>query len=296
MAEDTAPSVEEDAGGVIEPWENPIKLKPGEPTVGRPVSEILAEANASSERTARDGGWTGAKLRYRWVDGETYNIVVAKNAVTTLKLFPGEGYVNYAYGYEHFGPEILPTWSGTRDQKAMAYGPAQTSIPITPWVSGRCTDLTIYTTWRDIFINICATGTRKAYNKSVEWWMPGEELRRFTAALRSGEIAVPTVEPATGVPHAEVNARYAVDGAVSEGWATKEWLAFNDSRKTYVVPPSGLPFNPVPAVRTAGGGDTPLFRSLPRRDVEGSYYQIDALPPEIMMVHGDETLTLRRLP
>jgi len=220
--------------------------------------------------------------------------VVAKDTTTTLKLFPGEGFVNYSYGYENFGPEIKATWSGTRDAKAMPYGPAQTAIPITPWVSGRCTDLTIYTTWRDILINMCATGTKKAYNKIVEWWMPGEELRRFADALASGEVVAPTIEPATGIPNAEVKARYKPVNK-PEGWSADEWIAFNDGKRSYVVPPSGLPFDPVPAVRTAGVGNTVEFRKRNRLDGQGTYFQISALPPEILMVYGAEMLTLRRV-
>jgi type IV secretory pathway VirB9-like protein len=296
MVEQPETPTEEDTSGVVEPWDNPIKVTPGEPAPYQTVTALLQSQNDAAVRDARTGAWRGAKLIYRWVDGEIYNVVATKNRITTLKLFPGEGFVNYSYGYEYFGPEVKATWSGTRDAKAMSFGPAQTSIPITPWVSGKCTDLTIYTTWREIFINICSTGTIKAYNRSVEWWMPGEELRRFSNAVKSGQIAAPTVEPATGIPHAEVNAKYTVHGQAPGGWSAKEWVAFNDGRKTYVVPPVGLPFDPVPTIRNSGTGETPSFRKKQRLDLEGSFYQIDALPPEIVMVNGDETLSLRRLP
>lgn len=294
MVEQQGPDEVEDTSDVVEPWNNPIKVTPGEPTPQQTTRQLLTQQNASSTRSIHDGAWKGAKLRYRWVDGETYNVVAAKGATTTLKLFPGEGFNNYSYGDEHFGPELKDTWSGTRDAKAMPYGPAQTAIPITPWVSGRCTDLTIYTTWRDILINLCSTGTKKAYNKIVEWWMPGEELRRFADALASGEVAAPTIEPTTGIPHAEVKARYKPVNK-PEGWSADEWIAFNDGKRSYVVPPTGLPFEPVPAVRSAGSGNTVEYRKRNRLDGNGMYFQIASLPPEIIMVHGSEVLTLRRV-
>ena len=158
----------EDTSDVVEPWNNPIKVTPGEPTPQQTDRQLLTQRLAESKRSIHDGAWKGAKLRYRWVDGETYDVVAVKDATTTLKLFPGEGFNNFSYGDENFGPELKDTWSGTRDAKAMPYGPAQVSIPVTPWVKNRCTDLTIYTTLRDILINLCSTGTKKAYNKIVE--------------------------------------------------------------------------------------------------------------------------------
>lgn len=279
---------------VVEPWSNPIKVIPGKPTPQQTDRQLLTQQNAISKRSIHDGAWKGAKLRYRWVDGETYDVVAVKDATTTLKLFPGEGFNNYSYGDENFGAPLEDTWSGTRDAKAMSYGPAQTAIPITPWVSGKCTDLTIYTTWRDILINLCSTGTKKAYNKIVEWWMPGEELRRFADALATGEVSAPTIEPSTGIPNAEVKARYKPVNA-PEGWDAEEWIAFNDGKRTFVVPPVGLPFEPVPAVRSGGAGDTPEFRKRNRLDGQGTYFQVAALPPEILMVHGADMLTLRRM-
>lgn len=294
MVEQTAPEEEVEPADVVEPWNNPIKIMPGEPAPRRTVQDILNEQNASAARSIRDGGWKGAKLRYRWIDGDTYDVVAAKDSITTLKLFPGEGFNNFAYGDENFGPELVGTWSGTRDGKAMPFGPAQVSIPVTPWVRGKCTDLTIYTTWRDILINLCSTGTKKAYNKVVEWWMPGEELRRFADALATGEVSAPTIEPSTGIPNAEVKARYKPANA-PEGWDAEEWVAFNDGRRTYVVPPAGLPFDPVPTVRGGNVGATPEFRKRNRLDGQGTYFQISALPPEILMVHGSDMLTLRRV-
>jgi len=285
---------EEDTSGVVEPWSNPIKVSPGEPAPRRTVQQILNDADAKSRRSVQDGGWKGAKLRYRWVDGESYDIVVAKDRTTTLKLFPGEGFNNYSYGEEGFGPPLEATWSGTRDAKAMPYGPAQTAIPIVPWVSKGCTDLTIYTTWRDILINVCATGKSKPHNRIVEWWMPGEELRRFADALASGEVSAPTMEPATGVPHAEIKARYKVTGEKPEGWSANDWVAFHDGKRTYIVPPAGLPFTAVPALMSAEGGETPIFRHRQRLDQQGGYYQIEALPPEIIMTYGSQTLTFQR--
>jgi hypothetical protein len=293
MVEMPQPEHEEDTSDVVGPWGNPIKMVPGQPD-RRSVSAILKEANDSSLADVRDGQWQKAKLRFRWEDGTPYKIVTAKNRVTSLKLFPGEGYVNHAFGDDrHFGLE--PTWAGTRDQKAMPYGPAQTSVPVIPWEAGKCTDLTIYTTWREIMVETCSVSTQSPYNRSVEWWMPGEELRLYADALKSGEVAAPTMEPATGVPMAQVQAKYKPE-ANPDGWASKEWLAFHNGKKTYVIPPVGLPFTPVPVVRNAGGSDTPSFRSRQRLDMQGSYFEIDALPPEILMAHGSEMLTLRRVP
>ncbi len=294
MVEQPALEEEGEPADVVGPWGNPIKVTPGEPAPRRTISQIIQEANAGAERSARDGAWKGAKLRYRWVDGDTYDVVVAKDTTTTLKLFPGEGFNNYSYGKEDFGPEIKSTWSGTRDAKAMSYGPAQVAVPISPWASHGCTDLTIYTTWRDIVINLCVTQNKKAYNKLVEWWMPGEELRHFADALANGEVSAPTIEPATGVPNAEVKARYKATNA-PDGWSAGEWVAFNDGKRTYVVPPSGLPFDPVPAVRSGGVGNTVEFRKRARLDGQGAYFQIAALPAEILMVHGAEMLTLKRV-
>ena len=279
---------------MVEPWNNPIKVTPGEPTPQQTDRQLLTQRLAESKRSIQDGAWKGAKLRYRWVDGETYDVVAVKDATTTLKLFPGEGFNNFSYGDENFGPELKATWSGTRDAKSMPYGPAQVSIPVTPWFRNRCTDLTIYTTWRDILINLCSTGTKKAYNKIVEWWMPGEELRRYADALSSGEVAAPTIEPTTGIPNAEVKARYKPVDA-PDGWAADEWIAFHDGKKTFVVPPAGLPFEPVPAVRSGGHGNTVEFRKRSSLDGNGTYFQIADLPPEILMVHGSEMLTLRRV-
>lgn len=294
MVEQQGPEEEAEPADVVEPWSNPIKVTMGEPAPRRTIQEILHEQNAGSARGIRDGSWKGAKLRYRWVDGETYDVVTTKGATTTLKLFPGEGFNNYSYGEENFGAPLEVTWSGTRDAKAMPYGPAQTAIPITVWERGKCTDLTIYTTWRDILINLCSTGTKKAYNKVVEWWMPGEELRQFADALASGEVSAPTIEPSTGIPNAEVKARYKPVNA-PEGWNAEDWIAFNDGKRTFVVPPVDLPFEPVPAVRSGGAGNTVEFRKRNRLDGQGTYFQIAALPPEILMVHGSDMLTLRRV-
>jgi len=175
----------------------------------------------------------------------------------------------------------------------MAYGPAQTAVPIMPWVSGRCTDLTVYTTWRTILMNVCSTGTKKAYNRVVEWWMPGEELRRFKASLQSGEVSGPSADPATSMPLAEMKVHYkpAKAGRI---WRADEWTAFNDGKRTYVVPPTDLGFDPVPAVNTAGIAATPLFRKLPRHDGDGFYYQIDDLPQEVSMVYGSDIMVMRR--
>lgn len=279
---------------VVEPWSNPLKITKGLPTVTRTAQEIIREQNAASRVGVDRGAWKGAKLRYRWVDGESYDITVAKDRTTSLVLFPGEGFNNYSYGDENFGPELEATWAGTRDAKAMPYGPGQTSIPIVPWVGRGCTDLTVYTTWRIILANVCSVPKNAPYNRIVEWWMPGEELRRFSDALASGEVSAPTIEPATGVPHVEVEARYKPNGQAPDGWLAEEWTAFNDGERTYVIPPPGLPFNAVPVVRNAQDGDTPLYRMRSRLDGEGTYYQISALPSEIIMSHGDETMTLRR--
>lgn len=285
---------EEDMSDVVEPWSNPIKTTPGNPGPRMTVSDILRQADKSSTRGVSDGAWKGAKLRYRWVDGESYDVVVAKDRTTTFKLFPGEGFNNYSYGDDNFGPELKATWSGTRDAKAMPFGPAQTAIPLVSWVSHGCTDLTIYTTWRDILVNVCAVGKNKPYNRLVEWWMPGEELRRYADALASGEVAAPTIEPSTGIPNAEVKSRYKPVNA-PDGWSSDEWVAFHDGRKTYVVPPAGLPFEPVPAARDNGSGNTVMFLKRNRLDGQGTYFQIAALPPEILMVHGSDMLTLRRV-
>jgi type IV secretory pathway VirB9-like protein len=294
MVEQPAQEEEAEPADLVEPWNNPVSVTPGEPALRRTVQQILNEQNAASERSVNDGAWKNAKLRYRWVDGETYTVVAAKKRITTLKLFPGEGFNNFAYGDENFGPELVGTWSGTRDGKAMQFGPAQVSIPVTPWFRNRCTDLTVYTTWRDILINLCSTGTEAAYNKVVEWWMPGEELRRFADALATGEVSAPTIEPSTGIPNAEVKVRYKPANA-PEGWNADDWVAFNDGKRTYVVPPVDLPFEPVPAVRAGGVGNTVEFRKRNRLDGQGSYFQIASLPPEILMVHGADMLSLRRV-
>lgn len=293
LMEDPRPVEEAEPADLVEPWDNPIKATAGAPIPRRSQREILASALGEAATGVDEGNWKGAKLRYRWVDGKSYDVALAKDRITTLMLFPGEGFVNYSYGDEYFGPELKPTWSGTRDAAAMRYGPAQTAVPITPWVTGKCTDLTVYTTWRTILMDVCATGTKKAYNRLVEWWMPGEELRRFSEALAAGAASGPAAEPATGVPHAEIKARYRPVQA-ADGWRADEWSAYHDGRKTYVVPPPDLGFDPVPAVRVAGDGATPLFRSRPRADREGSYFQIDARPEEVVMVHGSDTLVLRR--
>ena len=48
------------------------------------------DAYTQASRDVFDGYFTGAKVSFRWRDGEVYNLVLARNRTTTLNLQPGE--------------------------------------------------------------------------------------------------------------------------------------------------------------------------------------------------------------
>lgn len=270
--------------------ENPVKVRPSKGQDRRSVLQRLRDANKEASRDVFDGYFTGAKVNFRWRDGEVYNIVLARNRTTTLVLQPGEAYNNAVFGDDrYFG--LDPTWAGTKDTRAGAAGPAATQVPVIAWESGRCTDLTLYTTWRTILLNICSTGNSNAYNRVVAWTFPDDEKAAVEAGLRRGVA----MEGRTGVPVDQLDTRYRFSGAAV--FRASEWTAMNDGkRRTFVIPPPDLGFLPVPSVLGAGGQSTPQYDVKPARDGDGSYFEILASPPptEIAFQYGAEIMTMRR--
>ncbi len=268
---------------VVDPRQVPDMTHPKPFVDKRSEIEVLREANDSSKRTVKDGSFTRATLTYRWVPGEIYSVVATRNKVVNIKLFPSEGFLNYAFGdNRYFGLE--PVWAGTRSGRAEQYGPGQTVIPVIAFEGGRCTDLTVYTTWRDIYIDICAKGNARAYNRSVEWWMPDEEREAFLAQAAAGAAQATPMNEATGVPVDRLDTRYKIDGP--REWRPQDWQAMSDGKVTYVLPPADLPFRPVPTIRRKGEGNTPNYRTLPQKNGEGTYYEIDGVPGEVIFVNG----------
>src|SRR5689334_6623069 len=66
--------------------QNPIKYEPPPRDRARSALDRLREANQEASRDVFDGYFTGAKVNFRWRDGEVYNLVLAKNRTTTLNL------------------------------------------------------------------------------------------------------------------------------------------------------------------------------------------------------------------
>jgi type IV secretion system protein TrbG len=270
--------------------ENPVRFVPPEKGRGQTALQRLRDANREASRDVFDGYFTGAKVSFRWRDGEVYNLVLARNRTTTLNLQPGEAYNNAVFGDDrYFG--LDPTWAGTKDTRAGTAGPAASQVPVIAWEAGRCTDLTLYTTWRVILLNICANGNSQAYNRIVSWTFPDDEKAMVERGLRQ---AVP-MEAHTGVPVDQLDTRYAFVGPAI--FRPNDWTAMNDGRRrTYVIPPRDLGFLPVPAVIGASGQNTPQYEVKPARQGDGSYFEIIADPPpsEIAFQYGEQILTMRR--
>jgi type IV secretory pathway VirB9-like protein len=266
---------------------NPVKFEAvASPRAGNALAR-LREANKEASRSVFDGYFTGATVNFRWKPGEVYDVVLARNRTTNLALAPGEGYVNAVFGDDrYFG--LSQSWAGTKDTRANPGGPAASRIPIVAWEGGHCTDLTLYTTWREILMNVCSNGSASAYNKSISWTFPDDEKARVEAGLRNAV----SMEPSTGIPVDQIDSHYKFDGPAE--WKPAAWQAFNDHKKMYVVPPSNLPVRPVPAILADGHANTPEYRMLPAKEGDGAVYEIDAIPDALIFQYGDQILTARR--
>lgn len=257
---------------------------------GSSVLARLKAANAEASRDVFDGYFSGASLKFRWREGEVYNATMARNRSTTFGLYPGEGYVNAVFGDDRFFG-LDTSWSGTKDTRSGAGGPASTQIPVIAYTSGHCTDLTIYTTWRTILLNLCSKGNASAYNKHITWTFPDDEAAAFAA----GVSAPVPMEQVTGVPVDQLDTRYTFTGDPT--LRPGEWKAMTDGRRrTYLVPPANLGFLPVPYLTAKGNGSTPQYEVKPQRSGDGSYIELISSPPpyRVVLQHGDKTMTVQR--
>jgi hypothetical protein len=259
--------------------------------------EMLRQSYAEGSARMADGSLVRHKLTYRWRDGESYPIIMARGRVTSFVLFPGEGFNTYALDDDRWFGLDVSIGAGTRDQPAAPFGPQTSVVPIKAFGAGKCTGLTIYTTWRIILADICSTGSAKGYNRIVEMWMPGAEVRQLKERMASGEASPPAMDPITGLPVDRIQGRYKVVSNAGPEWRADDWKTMHDGRRAYIVPPAGLSFIPVPVAQVGGQSNTPVHRTIPRQDGQGSYFVIEGAkgaPAEVVMQHGEKTLTLRR--
>ena len=267
---------------------NPVKFEAPASGHAASVAARLRQANKEATRTVFDGYFTGATVNFRWQPGEVYDVILAKNRTTTLALAPGEGYVNAVFGDDrYFG--LAQSWAGTKDTRAGGGGPAASLVPIVSWEGGHCTDLSLYTTWRVILMNVCSNGAQGAYNRAISWTFPDDEKARVEQGLKASAVSM---DRSTGVPVDQLDTRYKFDGPAA--WKPGEWTAMNDRKRTYVVPPKDLPVHPVPAIMADGATNTPEYRSLPAKEGDGTYYEIDAVPATLVFQYGDQIMTVRR--
>lgn len=261
----------------------------------------IAAANKASLRTALDGEYEGAILRYEYRRGGRYRVVVDGPSdqfpdepgwgidadATTITLGQDDGSEpNITVGgdpqwfnVDKVGTGVEKTMREKRDQvRAMAQGVYTTQITIKCHKRGARATATIGTGKRNYIFDLqCAnTHGRNNYNHSVEFYYADEQQVSFPQPVRT--------TPASAAP-VVADIRYEIDGPAE--WRPREWTAWNDGAKTYVHPSPSVQSRPVPML-PAGAG---FFI-----DPMTSDYVITGLPGEILFPWGEQAITVRRRP
>jgi hypothetical protein len=252
----------------------------------------LRSASRAATRDTFDGYLQGVEQTFEWVPGESYDVIMAKDKTTTIRLWPGEAYNNHSFGKSTFFG-IDTTWSGLRGERLEAMGPSASMVPVIAFERGKCTNLELYTTWRTILLNLCSIGTADAYNRVVTWAVPQEEQALHAAGLAGNPTPMDAV---TGAPVDQLDSRFEITG--DPVFRPGEWSAMTDNRRhTYLVPPADLGFMPVPHLVKDGGGETAQYEARRRRQGDGVYLDILASPPPraIGLQYGDRMMHIRKV-
>lgn len=283
--------------------ENPIP----EPKVRKwkSAAEKTAAANKAALKTALDGEYLGAILRYEYRHGGRYRVVLdgptgefdgwGEDAdATTITLGQDDGSEpdisiggdptffsvdKTGTGIEKIGAGEMSMREKRDKARAMSAGTYTTEIPVKCFKRGARATMFIGTGTRKYIFDLQCLNSHGGnnYNHAVEFYYAHEQQVSTYQPLPKAS----NVQPQPVV----ADTRYSVEGP--EEWRPREWAVFNDGANTHIRPSPAVRSRPAPIL--GAGGSFYI-------DPASNNYVVTGLPPEIRFPWGDTALIVRRTP
>lgn len=232
----------------------------------------IVKARRDAVITSAPEGFINATQYFQYEQGALYELHVALGYLSTIQLQPGEELINYAAG-------DTSRWIignvARGDQQLLLVKATRPDLS---------TNIVVSTNKR-IYLIEATSRKGNAYNATIAWTYPQEEISQQVAAVdRENERRADTI--VTGVPIEQLDFGYKISGD-KPSW--RPIRAFSDGVKTYVEFPKGSNEAPPLFLRDASGSG-----QLVNYRIKRNYYIVDRLFDEAELKLDGTTVRISR--